>query len=272
MTDSGSHRWLKGSSLAISGASSVAVRPLLHALLRRRFGHVQLCAGLPELADLQAHLPAWCDEQGLPTALQWMAEEPESSSIAALPSPGWLIHGNTCRVEALLQRNVCTAVRRNILATAQRLESLPDCGDGLVLLSSHHAAHRSGIAGSTLAAAEALVAAWSASHPAATVQVWRLPAAFDAEQVLAAVPPELNAAWQREALAEAFVDALDAAQPGGWLVHADAPGSTRLQRIPLAEVVHRPWEPVEAWLARLRESLERYDEDLVRRELEGLWG
>ncbi|WP_186472484.1 hypothetical protein [Synechococcus sp. BMK-MC-1] len=71
----------------------------------------------------------------------------------------------------------------------------------LVLLSSHQAAHRSGIAGSTLAAC---------------VQVWRLPAAFDAEQVLAPEPPELNAAWQREALAEAFVDALIAAQPSVW--------------------------------------------------------
>ena len=46
------------------------------------------------------------------------------------------------------------------------------------------------------------------------MQVWRLPAAFDAEQVLAAVPPELNAAWQREALAEAFVDALAAPAAG----------------------------------------------------------
>jgi hypothetical protein len=33
----------------------------------------------------------------------------------------------------------------------------------------------------TLAAAEVLVAVWSAFHPAATVHVWRLPAAFDAE-------------------------------------------------------------------------------------------
>ena len=126
-----------------------------------------------------------------------------------------------------------------------------------MLLSSHQAAHRSGIAGSTLAAC---------------VQVWRLPAAFDAEQVLAPEPPELNAAWQREALAEAFVDALVAAQPGGWLVQADACGSTCLQQVPLAGAVHRPWEPVEAWLERLREPLDRYAERLVRRKLEGLWG
>ncbi|NDD45873.1 MAG: hypothetical protein EBZ24_10810, partial [Synechococcaceae bacterium WB9_4xB_025] len=108
---------------------------MLHALLRRRFAVVQLRAELPELADLQAHLTAWCEAQGLPTALQWLAEEPESSAVAPLPGSGWLIHGNTCRAEALLQRNVCTAVRRNIRATAQRLETLPDCGVGLVLLS-----------------------------------------------------------------------------------------------------------------------------------------
>lgn len=141
-----------------------------------------------------------------------------------------------------------------------------------MLLSSHQAAHRSGISGSTLAAAEALVENWSASHPAACVQVWRLPAAFDAEQVLPPEPPELNAAWQREALAEAFVDALAAAQPGGWLVQADACGSPCLQQVPLAEAVHRPREPVDAWLERLREPLDRYDEDLVRGELEILWG
>ena len=207
---------LRSDSLILTGAASIATRPLLHALLRRRFAAVQLCAELPELADLQTHLSAWCTAQGLPTALRWLAEEPESSFVAPMLPPGWLIHGNTCRAEALLQRNVCTAVRRNIRATAQRLETLPDCGVHLVLLSSHQAAHRSGIAGSTLAAAEALVEAWSASHPAACVQVWRLPAAFDAEQVLAPEPPELNAAGQCEGLAEALGDALVAAQPSVW--------------------------------------------------------
>lgn len=49
-------------------------------------------------------------------------------------------------------------------------------------------------------------------------------------------------------------------------------GSTCLQQVPLAEAVHRPREPVEGWLGRLREPLDHYDEDLVRRELEGLWG
>jgi hypothetical protein len=55
------------------------------------------------------------------------------------------------------------------------------------------------------------------------------------------------------------------------VVQADAPGSTRLQQVPQAEAVHRPREPVHAWLDRLRESLDGCDEDLVRRELEGLW-
>lgn len=97
--------------LILTGAASIAAGPLLHALLRRRFAAVQLCADLPELADLQAHLSTWCAAQGLPTALQWLAEEPESSSVAPTPWTGWLIHGNTCRAEALLQRNVCTALR-----------------------------------------------------------------------------------------------------------------------------------------------------------------
>ena len=117
---------LRSQSLILTGAASIAARRLLHALVRRRFSAMQLCAELPELADLQAHLSAWCEAQGLPTALQWLAEEPESSSVAPTPCPGWLIHGNTCRAEALLHRNVCTAVRRNIRATAQRLGSLPD--------------------------------------------------------------------------------------------------------------------------------------------------
>lgn len=42
--------------------------------------------------------------------------------------------------------------------------------------------------------------------------------------------------------------------------------------MPLDEAVNRPREPVEAWLERVREPLNGYDEDLVRRELEGLWG
>ncbi len=90
-------------SLILTGAASIAARPLLHALLRRRLAAVQLCAELPELADLQAHLSAWCEAQGLPTALQWLVEEPERSAVAALASRGWPIHGNTL---------CCSAARR----------------------------------------------------------------------------------------------------------------------------------------------------------------
>ncbi len=135
--------------------------------------------------------------------------------------------------------NGCRLIHGSIRATAQRLEELPDCGVHLVLLSGHQAAHRSGIAGSTLADVEALVAASSASHPAACVQVWRLRAAL-------------------------------VAQPAGWVVQMDAPGSTRLLQRPLSEAVHRPRESVQAWFERLREPVDSYDEDLVRMELEGL--
>lgn len=194
---------LRPDFLILTGSASIAARPLLNALVRRRFAAIELCAELPELTDLLAHLTVWCEAQGLPTALHWLAEEPESSSVAPTPCPGWLIHGNTCRAEALLHRNVFTAVRRNIRATAQRLGSLPDCGAGLVWLRSHQAAHRSGVAGSMLATAETQVDAWSTPNPAACVQVWQLRSAFDAEMVLASEPLELNAPWQREALAVA---------------------------------------------------------------------
>ena len=83
------------------------------------------------------------------------------------------------------------ARRTTLLCTALRLELLPDCGVDLALPSGHQAAHRFGIGGSTLAAC---------------VQVWRLPAAFDAEQVLVAEPPSLI-------------------QPGSWLVQVDGCGS-----------------------------------------------
>ena len=79
---------LRSDCLILTGAASIASRPLLHALLRRRFAAVQVCAELPELADLQAHLSVWCAAQGLPTALPWVAEEPESRSVAPTPCPG----------------------------------------------------------------------------------------------------------------------------------------------------------------------------------------
>ena len=112
------------------------------------------------------------------------------------------------RAEALLQANSAAAVRRNILATQQLLEALPGSDVSLVLLSSHLAAQRQGVAGSSLAAAEALVAQWAASHPSCSVQVWRLPAAFDPQAITTAEASEPSAAWLRERLAEAFVDQL----------------------------------------------------------------
>ena len=95
---------LRSDCLILTGAASIASRPLLHALLRRRFAAVQLCAELPELADLQTHLSAWCTAQGLPTALRWLAEEPESSFVAPMLPPGWLIHGNTLCCSAATRR------------------------------------------------------------------------------------------------------------------------------------------------------------------------
>ena len=52
----------------------------------------------------------------------------------------------------MLQANSCAAVRRNILATQQVLDALPEPGVPLVVLSSHLAAQRQGVAGSSLAA------------------------------------------------------------------------------------------------------------------------
>jgi hypothetical protein len=70
----------------------------------------------------------------------------------------------------------------------------------------------------TLAAAEDLVAVWSAFHPAATVHVWRLPAVFDAEPVLAAEPPSSTQPGSAKlSLAEAFVDALATSGRCRWL-------------------------------------------------------
>ena len=54
---------LRTDSLVLTGAASIAALPLLHALLGRRFAAEQLCAELPKLADLQAHLSPWCEAQ-----------------------------------------------------------------------------------------------------------------------------------------------------------------------------------------------------------------
>ena len=58
-------------AIAITGASSFAARPLLHALLRRQPKQVLLCDPLDGLAELQAQLLSWCEQQGITTELQW---------------------------------------------------------------------------------------------------------------------------------------------------------------------------------------------------------
>ena len=208
-----------GAAIAITGASSFAARPLL----RREPRRVVLCDPLDGLAELQALLLPWCEQQGITTELQWWSQD----TAAALPDLlriQWLIHGDTVRAEALLQANSAAAVRRNILATLQLLASLPESGVSVVLLSSHLAAERHGVAGSTLAAADALVAQWAAIYPACHVQVWRLPAAFDPQAINTAKVSEPSVAWLRERLAEAFVDQLldSGSAAGGQLLIAAA--------------------------------------------------
>ena len=133
---------------------------LWRSLLRREPGQVVLCDPLGGLAELQNHLWPWCEQQGITTQLQWWGQE-TSAALPDLRGIQWLIHGDTVRSEALLQANSAAAVRRNIVATQQLLASLPESGVILLLLSSHLAAERCGVAGATLAASEALVAQWA---------------------------------------------------------------------------------------------------------------
>lgn len=263
-------------TIAITGASSFAARPLLHALFRREPRQVVLCDPLDGLAELQAQLLPWCEQQGISTELQWWSLD-TSAALPGLHGIQWLIHGDTVRVEALLQDNSAAAVRRNILATQQLLESLPESGVPLVLLSSHLAAQRQGVAGSSLAAAEALVAQWAASYPSCSVQVWRLPAAFDPQATSTAMASEPSVAWLRERLAEALIDQLFAsasAAPCQQLIAADpAPSVDQplLRRQALADAVECPAQPIQAWMARLAEPLARYDNAVVLEGLKGLW-
>ena len=104
---------------------------------------------------MQRQLLPWCEQQGISTELQWWSQY-MAAALPDLHAIQWLIHGDTVRAEALLQANSAAAVRRNILATQQLLEALPGSDVPLVLLSSHLAAHRQGVAGSSLAASEAL--------------------------------------------------------------------------------------------------------------------
>ena len=102
----------------IAGASSFAAMPLLHALLRRQPQRLLLCDELDAIADLQPQLLPWCEQQGISTDLQWCCLE-SKAALPRLPARQWLIHANNVRAEELLQSNICTAVRRNIVATQQ---------------------------------------------------------------------------------------------------------------------------------------------------------
>jgi len=267
---------LSGIAIALTGASSFASRPLLFALLRRQPSQLVLCDTLDRLAELQPQLLPWCEQQGITTGLQWWSQE----SPAALPDLNGiqcLIHGDSVRSEALLQTNSCAAVRRNIQTCWTPLDALPESGVPLVVLSSHLAAQRQGVAGSSLAAAEALVAQWAACHPSCPVQVWRLPAAFDPQATRAATASSPAESWLRERLAEVFIDQLlraAFAQAGLQLIAAEPELSfdrPLLQGQPLAEAVEWPRQPLQIWLEHIAEPLARYDNPVVREALEGLW-
>lgn len=257
----------------ITGASSFAARPLLHALLRRQPQRLLLCDELDAVADLQSQLLQWCEQQGIKTDLQWCCIE-HQSALPQLPAGQWLIHGNNVRAEEILQSSSCTAVRRNIVAIQQLLDVLPAGGVPLVLLSSHLAARREGVAGSTLAAAEALVAHWAACHPHCPVQVWRLPPAFDPKPSA----PDPASAWLRERLAEQFIDQLVSSPPDGegqQLIAANpAPaGDQLLSSQPLSDAVTLPAQPIDSWLASasVAEPLARYDNQRMLEALGELW-
>jgi nucleoside-diphosphate-sugar epimerase len=260
----------------ITGASSFAAMPLLHALLRRQPQRLLLCEKLGSIADLQPQLLPWCEQQGIKTDLQWCCLEPQAA-LPQLPAHQWLIHGSNVRAEELLQSNSCTAVRRNIVATQQLLDALPAGGVPLVLLSSHLAAQCEGVAGSTLAAAEALVAHWAACHPHCPVQVWRLPPAFD-PPAPDSVSPSPASAWLRERLAEQFIDQLvsSPADGEGQQLNAANPapaGDQLLTSQPLSNAVTLPAQPIDSWLAsaRVAEPLARYDNQAMLEALVELW-
>jgi hypothetical protein len=260
----------------ITGASSFAAMPLLHALLRRQPQRLLLCDELDAIADLQPQLLPWCEQQGIKTDLQWCCPEPQAA-LPQLPARQWLIHGNNVRAEELLQSNSCTAVRHNIVATQQLLDALPAGGVPLVLLSSHLAARRNGVAGSTLAAAEALVVHWAACHPHCPVQVWRLPPAFD-PPVADSAGASPASAWLRERLAEQFIDQLVSAPPdceGQQLITADPAldGDQLLSSQPLSDAVAFPVRSINSWLssARVADPLARYDNQGMLEALGHLW-
>ena len=162
------------------------------------------------------------------------------------------------RSEALLQVNSAAAVRRNVLGTQQLLASLPENRVSLSLLSSHLAAKRCGVAGPTLAAAEAMVAQLAAINSACPVQVWRLPSAFYPQAISTAMASLPSAAWLRERLAEALIDQLlgSASAAGGQLLIAAASALSvdqpLLRSQALADAVEWPAQPIQAGPAGAR--------------------
>jgi len=274
-------------AMLITGASSFAARPLLHALLRRQPPELLLCDHLNALAALQAELTPWCEQQAICSGLHFHPLAPTANPsplppglLAPFQVEGWLLHGHTLRANSLLQHNSCAAVLTNICATQQLLASLPSTGVPLVLISSHLASDRHGMAGFTLAAAEVLVANWAAEHPSCPVQLWRLPSVFDPEARQPADPnapsdASLDLAWQRESLAEQFVDQLSRAQdPIQCLITAALSAScpaAALQAVPLPTAILPPARPIEQWLSTIATPLAQYDNEAVAAALGSLW-
>lgn len=234
-----------------------------------------LCDPLDGLDELQAKLIPWCEQQRITTELQrWRYE-----TIAALPDfheIKCLIHGDTMRSEALPQANIAALLNDNIIDYHHFLASLPEMGVSL-LLSSHLAAERHVVAGATLASAEALVAHWAAIHPSCPVQVWRLPSAFDPQATSTAMAVYPSAACFRERLDDALIDQLVGVRSyvccQRLLAEASPLSVDRplLRSQPLADSVVWPAQQIQAWLARLAESLACYDNQVVLEALSGLW-
>lgn len=66
-----------------------------------------LCDSLDGLAELQAQLLPWCEQQGITTELQWWSQV-MAAALSDLHGIQWLIHGDTVRAEALLQATSTT--------------------------------------------------------------------------------------------------------------------------------------------------------------------
>jgi hypothetical protein len=263
-------------AFVVTGASSFGARPFLHALLRRQPRLAVLCDLPDDLLAVQAQLQPWCDQQGITTTLRLIGLDaighpPQlpASFLDALPGVAWLLHGDTVRANSLLAHNSCFAVQRNICAIQQQLAALPPSGLPLVLISSHLAHARTGIAGATLAAAEQLVAEWAALRPRCPVQIWRLPVVFDPAACLSS-DEHPDTAWQRESLAEQFLQQLVAGGPLQRLISVSA-GMNALQAQVLATAMTPPSCAIEQWLATFSAPLAHYDNETVKDGLISLW-